>query len=160
MQGDGSVSNSGGEWAATPASLVLRVVATIVDWFILLFSSAFLSVLPESTLQQEDTILSITMVASFIYYVFFEGTFGATPGKMLLGLKVVRSDGERIGYKEALIRTVMRLIDLLPAFYIAGVISILLSSRNQRLGDRVAGTLVVKGLWLKFGKKTEPVQKI
>jgi len=153
MQGDGSVSNSGGEWAATPASLVLRVVATIVDWFILLFSSAFLSVLPEATLQQENTVLSITMIASFIYYTFFEGIFGATPGKMLVGLKVVRGDGERIGYKEAVIRTVMRLIDMLPAFYIVGVISVLMSSRNQRLGDRVAGTLVVKGIWLKFGKK-------
>ncbi len=155
MEKEGSTTNQGVyDWVATPAGLFLRIAATIADWLVLLFASAFFSTLSGGDSLHQDAVLSITMVVCFVYYVFFEGMFGATLGKMLIGLKIVRLDGERIGYKEAVIRTIMRLIDMLPAFYIVGVLSILLSSRNQRLGDRVAGTLVVKGIWLKFGKKS------
>ena len=82
---------------------------------------------------------------SFAYFTLLEGNRGQTLGKMLLGIKVVREDnGEVPGLGAAAIRTVLRLIDVLPFAYLVGYISILITSRNQRLGDMAANTLVVR----------------
>lgn len=78
---------------------------------------------------------------AFVYYIAFEGVLGATPAKMLLGLKVVKTDGGPCDIKAAVIRTVCRIVD---HFFLLGVVIMLFSKRNQRLGDHLAGTLVVK----------------
>jgi uncharacterized RDD family membrane protein YckC len=77
------------------------------------------------------------------YYVVMETQFGGTVGKLVLGLQVVRQDGQKLDYQTALIRTLLRLIDGL-FFYLIGAILVWTSPTNQRLGDRVAKTLVVK----------------
>jgi uncharacterized RDD family membrane protein YckC len=78
------------------------------------------------------------------YYSLMEGYLGQTVGKMLLGIKVVRENrGEVPGIKTAAIRTVLRTIDGL-FFYLVAFISVLASDKNQRLGDMVADTLVVR----------------
>jgi uncharacterized RDD family membrane protein YckC len=147
---DETTPESVNAWESSPAGVGLRAAATILDWFILVFTSIFLSFLPESISQQPDVILTLMLVGGLLYYIFFEGKFGATPGKMLIGLKVVYSDGSPCDYKAATIRTLLRVVDALPILYLLGLISILVSPRKQRLGDRLADTLVVKGIWLKL----------
>jgi uncharacterized RDD family membrane protein YckC len=84
-------------------------------------------------------------ILAFAYFTLLEGNRGQTLGKMLLGIKVVREDnGEVPGLGAAAIRTVLRLIDVLPFAYLVGYISILITSKNQRLGDMAANTLVVR----------------
>jgi uncharacterized RDD family membrane protein YckC len=84
-------------------------------------------------------------ILAFAYFTLLEGYLGQTLGKMLLGIKVVREDnGEVPGLGAAAIRTVLRIIDALPFAYLVGFISILISSKNQRLGDMAANTLVVR----------------
>ena len=84
-------------------------------------------------------------ILAFAYFTLLEGQRGQTLGKMLLGIKVVREDnGEVPGLGAAAIRTVLRIIDALPFAYLVGFISILISSKNQRLGDMAANTLVVR----------------
>jgi uncharacterized RDD family membrane protein YckC len=84
-------------------------------------------------------------ILAFGYFTLLEGQLGQTLGKMLLGIKVVREDnGEVPGLGAAAIRTVLRIIDALPFAYLVGFISILISSKNQRLGDMAANTLVVR----------------
>jgi uncharacterized RDD family membrane protein YckC len=79
-----------------------------------------------------------------LYYVLLEGYLGQTVGKMLLGIKVVREDnGEIPGLGAAFIRTLLRLIDGLFSYLVA-FISVLISGKNQRLGDMAAHTLVVR----------------
>lgn len=81
----------------------------------------------------------------FFYYVFFEAFWsGRTPGKRSAGLRVVDLGGRPPGFKTSAIRNLMRLVDFLPISYLVGIIAILASSRNQRLGDMVAGTVVVR----------------
>ncbi len=81
----------------------------------------------------------------FAYFTLMEGYRGQTVGKMLLGIKVIREDnGEVPGLKVAAIRTILRLIDVLPAAYLVGFIAVLISAKNQRLGDMAANTLVVR----------------
>lgn len=80
------------------------------------------------------------------YFVLFEWLLrGSTPGKKELGIRVIREDGLPIGFREAALRNLLRAADALPPpVYILGTIVMHLDSRGRRLGDLVAGTLVVR----------------
>ena len=86
------------------------------------------------------------LALALVYYVVLEGVTGTTLGKLTLGLKVIRLDGEPYGWRSVLIRNLLRVVDMLPAFYLLGIVSIRRTSLKQRLGDRVAGTQVVSAL--------------
>jgi len=81
---------------------------------------------------------------SWAYFVVFEGLTARTPGKLLMGLKVVKLDGGRYDWKAVLLRNVLRIVDGLPVLYIVGLVTVAVTQRNQRLGDLAAGTLVVR----------------
>jgi uncharacterized RDD family membrane protein YckC len=68
---------------------------------------------------------------------------GATPGKKALGLVVVRDDGTPVGWGPALTRNLLRFVDFLPLAYFGGLVAMLSNRQFKRLGDLVAGTLVV-----------------
>jgi uncharacterized RDD family membrane protein YckC len=89
------------------------------------------------------TMLSFLLFTA--YDVLFEVfASGRTPGKRLNGLRVVRSDGSPVGFLTSAVRNALRLVDILPGTYLVGIVSILATARNQRLGDLAAGTLVVR----------------
>ncbi len=69
---------------------------------------------------------------------------GATLGKKVVKIKVVKEDGSACGIGPAFVRTLLRIIDGLPFLYIIGMVLIARSDKKQRLGDRVAKTVVVK----------------
>jgi uncharacterized RDD family membrane protein YckC len=78
------------------------------------------------------------------YFLFFEAVWsGQTPGKRHQRLRVIRSNGQPIGWLESGIRNILRAVDLLAGFYPLGLIVIFLSRNNQRIGDYAAGTVVV-----------------
>src|SRR2546423_928380 len=77
------------------------------------------------------------------YYIVLEGLFGATLGKRLAGLRVIAREGRRISRQAAILRNVARLLDVLPVLYLLGGILTLTSRQHQRLGDRLARTLVI-----------------
>lgn len=80
----------------------------------------------------------------WLYPVVFEVySSGATPGKRALGLAVVQVDGRPVGWSQSMLRNVLRAVDFLPLGYMAGLLSLLGSPDFQRLGDRVAGTVVI-----------------
>jgi uncharacterized RDD family membrane protein YckC len=79
-----------------------------------------------------------------LYYILLEGLRGATLGKKLVKIKVVREDGSACGLGPAFVRNILRIIDELPFLYIIGMILISRSNKKQRLGDRLAKTVVVK----------------
>ncbi len=68
---------------------------------------------------------------------------GRTPGKRLAGIRVVREDGGPPGVVESLVRNLLRAVEL-PLAYAPGILAVALGPRQQRLGDLVAGTLVVR----------------
>lgn len=68
---------------------------------------------------------------------------GCTPGKRLAGIRVVRVDGGPPGFSESLVRNLLRAVEL-PLGYAPAILAVVLGSRRQRLGDLVAGTLVVR----------------
>jgi uncharacterized RDD family membrane protein YckC len=78
------------------------------------------------------------------YHALFEALWkGQTPGKRWAGIRVIKDSGRPINTFEALARNLLRAVDFLPLFYGVGVLTMLLNSKNRRLGDYVAGTLVV-----------------
>lgn len=78
------------------------------------------------------------------YYTLFEALWkGQTPGKRWAGIRVIKESGRTITPFEAASRNLLRFVDWLPGFYGAGVVTMLLNAKHRRLGDFVAGTLVV-----------------
>lgn len=80
----------------------------------------------------------------FGYGIFFEYFWGGqTPGKRLLGLRVRQEQGQPLTFFSAVVRNLLRLIDSLPLFYLLGCLVIFFHPQHQRIGDLVAGTIVV-----------------
>jgi uncharacterized RDD family membrane protein YckC len=78
------------------------------------------------------------------YFAFFETIWkGQTPGKRYAGIRVIKDSGRPINAFEAIGRNLMRAVDILPGVYGVGVVCMMLNQQSRRLGDFVAGTVVV-----------------
>lgn len=90
-----------------------------------------------------DPICAVFLAIMVLYFVGLEGLVGATLGKCVLGIRVVRLDRGKPGLARSLGRNLLRLVDGLPVLNIVGVVLILRSPERARFGDRWAGTRVV-----------------
>lgn len=80
----------------------------------------------------------------FLYFILMEGLWnGCTIGKKVIGLRVRMADGTPITFFASISRNLMRPGDFIPFFYFAGLMAMVCNPRSQRLGDLVAGTVVV-----------------
>ncbi len=90
-------------------------------------------------------LIVIVFTVLFGYFIVFESAWnGQTPGKKLLGLRVVRDGGYPIDFGASLIRNLIRVGEWIFGYYIIAAISALISPENKRLGDLAAGTIVVR----------------
>jgi uncharacterized RDD family membrane protein YckC len=87
----------------------------------------------------------LPMLITVAYFIVLEGAFGATVGKLVLGIRVRGIDGSRIGFGAAAIRNLARIVDAFPYFlpYLVGGIAATRSETKQRFGDRWAKTVVI-----------------
>jgi uncharacterized membrane protein SpoIIM required for sporulation/uncharacterized RDD family membrane protein YckC len=143
----------------TIAGLGSRVYAGLIDLMIcatLFIASivALVAVSPSDSgatgLMSTAWAVAIMVMLQFVvlwgYYLLFEGLRdGQTPGKKMLGLRAVRDGGYSVGFSASAVRNLMRLVDLQPVFtYAIGISTIAISKSGKRLGDMIAGTLVVR----------------
>lgn len=78
------------------------------------------------------------------YFILLEWLLnGQTPGKRLIHIRVIKQGGYALRFFDTLLRNLLRVIDFIPLFYGVGLLSLLVTRNSQRLGDLVAGTLVV-----------------
>jgi uncharacterized RDD family membrane protein YckC len=78
------------------------------------------------------------------YFAIFESLWkGQTPGKRVAGIRVIKESGRPINAYEAIGRNFMRAVDVLPGVYGVGLLCMMLNRQSRRLGDFVAGTVVV-----------------
>ncbi len=89
---------------------------------------------------------ALQIIIPLVYYIVMEAMQGATVGKMALGIRVVKLDGSPISWGESIVRNLLRFVDHLPYAipYLLGAILIRISPTKQRLGDRVANTVVIR----------------
>jgi hypothetical protein len=104
-----------------------------------------------SSAQLDESALITVMVfvvmgVLFAYPILFEALWrGQTPGKRAAGLRVVRLDGGPIGWRESFLRSLGAMADfLLPPGGLTGLLFVWGTERNQRIGDLIAGTIVVR----------------
>jgi uncharacterized RDD family membrane protein YckC len=139
------------------AGIGSRFIAILVDSLILgaavivlIFLAAFilpaLNLLgPKSASWGIGIFLLILFLLFWGYFALFEAfNSGRTPGKRVARIRVIHQSGRGINFVDALARNLVRIIDYLPGFYGVGIVAMFMSRRSQRLGDMVAGTLVVR----------------
>lgn len=88
-------------------------------------------------------LIAIVVLGQFVYFVVCECTMGRTVGGRLIGLRVVQDNGRPVTVLSSLIRNFFRLIDMLPVLYVLGATVSFLHPRDKRIGDLVAGTVVI-----------------
>lgn len=89
--------------------------------------------------------LLLIFIVQFGYFLLFEFFMkGSTPGKKIVGLKVMMANGEPLTFTAALVRNLLRIGDMLPGIYGVGILSVFLNKRYMRVGDLAANTVVVK----------------
>lgn len=146
------------EFAYDIAGIGSRFLAAIIDTFILTIAEiiigfALFALADALGLTDSQLVETYVLVLAFggiflfaiLFYVIFEMVWnGQTPGKRVIGLRVVREGGRPITFMNSVIRNFIRLVDFLPAFYGIGVVVMFVDRRARRLGDLAGGTLVVK----------------
>lgn len=81
----------------------------------------------------------------FGYFVFFEMIMnGQTPGKKAVKLRVIKQNGEPVGFLDSFLRNILRIADMLPSLYLAGAVFIVFTKHYKRIGDFAGNTIVVK----------------
>lgn len=129
--------------AYTPAGLAQRIWATMVDFAVLGGISSICFPLLQG-MDAGDGVLIVFSTLIISYHLLCELLFkGRSIGKMTQNLRVVRIDGKKVTFWDYLLRWVLRLADISISFGIVGMLSIILSSKMQRLGDIAAGTTVI-----------------
>lgn len=158
----------------TPENVVLtyqlagpaqRYVAYLIDFFIrlaIIYASWY--VVSMLVIILPGTAMGILLLIAFIntwgYYTISEGFFkGQSIGKSFCGLRVIRDAGYPITFWPALLRNLVRSADSIM-FYGIGITSMLLTRRFQRLGDLVAGTVVIQERSMTMPRKPVILNKI
>jgi uncharacterized RDD family membrane protein YckC len=143
----------------TPDHVVLRYTlagvgnrgfAAVVDFLVALLITAGLAIgYGQIGAPGEAAIGGVIRLLLFVlgwsYFILLEWLWnGQTIGKRAYGLRVINEDGSPAGFVAVFVRNLVRFVDFLPTFYGLGLLSIVFTSRSQRLGDLAAGTFVVR----------------
>jgi uncharacterized RDD family membrane protein YckC len=141
-----AIAGIGSRFLALALDTVIQAAVSTV--LILAFALSF-ALLPTGRFalsQQWIVAILVLVIFSFYYgyFALFEAIWnGQTPGKRAAKIRVIKESGRPITPAESVARNMMRIVDQLPIFYGIGIASVLLSKQNKRLGDFVAGTVVV-----------------
>lgn len=135
------------------AGIGSRFLAAIIDTFFIGVAEVIVLLVVGLAVQSlslgESILTAAGALLGFIilwgYYVAFELAWnGQSPGKRMLGLRVVREGGRPITVIASIIRNLIRIVDFLPLLYGIGVVAMFVDRRARRLGDLAAGVLVVR----------------
>ncbi len=131
-----------------------RILAVIIDYIVMGILSAVIlgaSIGPGLATSSPGAFIGglimslVLIVVLWIFYgVVMESWRGQTVGKMVMGIIVVKENGEPCTLAAAFLRNLFRIIDILPNLYLIGFIVMAITEKKQRIGDRLAGTVVVK----------------
>jgi uncharacterized RDD family membrane protein YckC len=134
-----------------PAGIGSRFLAAFIDYLAILGFAIVLggvcALIGSNGLTTLATVLFLTGAFLLLwgYFIIYETVWsGQTPGKRGVRTRVLKTSGYPIGFGEAVVRNLIRIVDFLPFMYGIGAITMFISPRARRLGDYAAGTIVVK----------------
>jgi uncharacterized RDD family membrane protein YckC len=142
-----SIAGIGTRFLALAVDLLIEAAAGAVLLVIALVLgvTGVLSSLPFSGQWVAGLLIGGFFLLQFGYFAVFEIFWnGQTPGKRLVHIRVVKESGRPLSVSETIGRNLMRIVDQLPAFYAVGILSMLLTPTNKRLGDLVTGAIVIR----------------
>lgn len=138
------VAGIGSRFMAVALDTLIQIVIFLVLFFVSLWLAAGLSFWDKASLWVISIAIFIVFCVYWGYFATFEILWkGQTPGKRWAGIRVIKDTGRPINAFEAISRNLVRVVDYFPGFYGVGVVTMMLNAKHQRLGDFVAGTLVV-----------------
>lgn len=128
-----------------PAGIGSRIVAFLIDFLIKAgLMIAAMMVFAFMGRAGYGFYLIFFFLLEWFYPVVFEvWRNGQTPGKKYQSIAVVNDDGTPVTFAGSLIRNLLRFVDFLPLFYVAGIIASVCSTNFKRIGDMAAGTIVI-----------------
>lgn len=128
-----------------PAGIGVRIMAFMIDFLIkTVVTMIIYVVLAFLGRMGIGLALILAFLLEWFYSVYFEVWHqGRTPGKKNFRIRVVNDDGSPVTFGPSLLRNLLRVVDFLPLAYVAGCIASISNRQFKRLGDLVAGTLVV-----------------
>ncbi len=135
----------GVELTLAPAGLVPRAIAWLIDLLIRFAILIGLSIIFSLMGNFGNGLYLLSFfIIEWLYPVFFEiKKDGSTPGKKSMGLMTVQDDGTPVGLSASFLRNLLRSVDFLPFFYALGILVCAIRKDGKRIGDLVAGTLVI-----------------
>ena len=121
-----------------------RILAQLIDW-VVVYSYLIAAIWIESELKIDEPWVVILTLMFWLFYTPFMEVMnqGQTLGKKIMNMRVVRADGSRPSLGAYIMRWMLFLVDG-PLTSFMGLIPMILTKSNQRLGDLAAGTVVVK----------------
>jgi len=132
---------------ATPVPRALACAVDTVAWLGMAYSAGRIATGAGFLSPDWASFLGVTLyfAISVGYAIVLEWRwYGQTLGKRLFGLRVIDAHGLRLQLAQIVLRNLLRPIDALPLFYLAGGMTVLVSPKGQRLGDLVANTVVAR----------------
>lgn len=144
-----ALASIGNRFLACAIDHTIQIMAIAVIVLLLAFGG-FLNFNSSVIRDAPKWVVALFTIVIFViwtgYFALFETVWsGQTPGKRLMRLRAIREDGRPVTFWEAAARNLIRLFDMMPfPFYSIGLVSVFASSRDHRIGDFVAGTVVVR----------------
>ncbi len=140
--------------------LTITSILVVVAMFFVEFGQLSMLYIPElSSLPIAITIILLFIINWGYFFIveYFSG--GRTIGKRFMGVRVIQDNGHSLTLLSSLIRNLLRIIDSLPSGYLLGIIMIFFHSKHKRLGDLVAGTIVIHERKEKKKNKSTAIEK-
>ncbi len=146
----------GSRFLALALDFIVQILVLAVLFFGLIFAASTIHLSPHHVAATypfhqlvQSILIGIIIFVNFMiffgYFILFEAFWhGQTPGKAMMGIRVVRDGGFPLEFWGALVRNVIRIAELAMAFYAVSAITAILSDENKRIGDYAAVTIVVR----------------
>jgi uncharacterized RDD family membrane protein YckC len=140
------IAGVGSRFLALALDTLIQAIAVVIVVLVLIAAGlpGILSKFRQSSLWMAAVIVLALFLLHFGYFAWFEIAWnGQTPGKRRVGIRVLKDSGRPLTAFEAIGRNLLRIIDQLPGFYGVAVVTAVLNAESKRLGDFLAGSIVI-----------------
>lgn len=137
----------GSRFLAIALDTLFQAAAALAVFFIFTIAGFSMNQLLGRMLGQwaNAVYIALNFVLYYGYFVAFEIAWrGQTPGKRIIGIRVIKESGRSLAPAESIGRNLLRIVDQLPGIYGIGLITAIFNQQSKRLGDYVAGSIVVR----------------